>query len=119
MDGSTQKAEAWDFLRWFTTEIQAESGTTRYGDLLARTIKAIPAHEQDLSNNSDVLENNFFKEPFISQLEYSTPEPNVLKAAEIKNILMEEVQAGWAGKDSKKALDDAAIKVNAILESNK
>ena len=119
MDGSQQKTEAWDFLRWFTTEIQAETGTTRYGDLLARTIKAIPAHEQDLNNNRDVLEDNFFKEPFISQLEYSTPEPNVLKAAEIKNILMEEVQAAWAGKDSKDALDDAADKVNAILRSNK
>ncbi|MDA3802469.1 MAG: extracellular solute-binding protein [Patescibacteria group bacterium] len=119
MDKSKNKQEAWDFLRWFTTDIQEETNTTRYGDLLARTIKAIPAHEQDLENNSDVLEDNFFKEPFISQLEYSTPEPNVLKAAEIKKILMDEVQAAWLGKDSKQALDDAAQKVNLILEENK
>jgi multiple sugar transport system substrate-binding protein len=119
MDKSKNKQEAWDFLRWFTTDIQEETGTTRYGDLLARTIKAIPAHEKDLENNSDVLEENFFKEPFISQLEYSSPEPNVLKAAEIKRTLMEEVQAAWSGKDAKQALDDAASKVNVILESNK
>lgn len=118
MNKSKNKEKAWEFLRWFTTEIQEETGTTRYGDLLSRTIKAIPAHKQDLANNSDVLEDNFFKKPFISQLEYSTPEPNVLRAAEIKKILMNEVQAAWLGKDSKQALDDAAEKVNEILLNN-
>ncbi|MCK5138980.1 MAG: sugar ABC transporter substrate-binding protein, partial [Thermodesulfovibrionia bacterium] len=38
MGKSKHKEEAWDFLRWFTSEIQPDRKTTRYGDLLARTI---------------------------------------------------------------------------------
>jgi multiple sugar transport system substrate-binding protein len=118
MDKSKNKQATWDFLRWFTTEIQPERGTTRYGDLMARTIKAIPSRKVDLENNKDVLENNFFKAPFISQLGISTPEPNVLRAAEMKEILRTEIEATWAGKDVKQALDDAAFKTDAILKSN-
>lgn len=118
MEKSQNKEAAWNFLRWFTTDIQPERGTTRYGDLMARTIKAIPSRKVDMENNKDVLENNFFKKPFISQLGISTPEPNILRIAEIKAILQAEIEATWAGKDVKQALDDAAGKVNAILKNN-
>jgi len=118
MNKSRNKEAAWDFLRWFTTEIQPDRGTTRYGDLLARTIKAIPSRRIDMENNKDMLENNFFKQPFISQLSISTPEPNVLQAAEMKEILRTEIEAVWTGKASQQALDDAAAKINAILKGN-
>ncbi len=119
MDKSRNKEAAWDFLRWFTRDIQEETGTTRYGDLMARTIKAIPSRVVDLENNSDVLEDNFFKAPFISQLPISTPEPNVLQAAEMKAILMKEIEATWSGKDAREALNDAAIEINFILKQNR
>ncbi|MEI7451951.1 MAG: extracellular solute-binding protein [Candidatus Falkowbacteria bacterium] len=119
MNKSKNKKAAWDFLRWFTEDVQP-SGTTRYGDLLARTIKAIPDRKVDLvsSANKDVLVSNTFKAPFIAQLSSSTPEPNVLQAAKIKATLMEQIQAAWVGKDVKQALDDAASRVQLILDSN-
>jgi len=119
MNKSKNKQASWDFLRWFTTDIQPDRGTTRYGDLLARTIKAIPNRKVDLENNKDMLENNFFKTPFISQLLISTPQPNILHAAEIREIMLGEIEAAFAGKDAKRALDDAAVKINNILKQNK
>ncbi len=117
MEKSNNKNEAWDFLRWFTTEIQAERGTTRYGDLMARTIKAIPSRLVDMENNADVLEDNDFKAPFIAQLEISTPEPNIPQAAAIKQVLMQEIEAAWIGKDPADALNDAAYQVNSLLRN--
>lgn len=115
MEGSKNKDVAWDFLRWFTTDIQDDRGTTRYGDLMARTIKAIPGRQIDIDGNADVLENNPFKAPFISQLEISTPEPNILQAAAVKDILRQEIEAAWSGKDTTQALDDAETRINALL----
>jgi maltose-binding protein MalE len=62
-----------------------------------------------------MLEGNPFKAPFIAQLPISTSEPNIPEAAEIKNVLLEEIEAAWVGKDPIKALDDAADRVNLIL----
>jgi len=115
MEGSENKEATWDFLRWFTSDIQPERGTTRYGDLLARTIKAIPSRQSDLANNADVLENNPFKAPFISQLSISTPEPNILQAAAAKDILRQEIEAAWTGKAPAQAIKDAATKINELL----
>lgn len=116
MNKSEHKEEAWDFLRWFTSEIQPDRNTTRYGDLMARTIKAIPSRKIDMENNKDVLDDNFFKGPFVAQLKDSVPEPNILEAARVKEILRREIEAAWIGKSVKKALDDAAAEVNKILE---
>jgi len=117
MNKSKNKQAAWDFLRWFTEDVQPKTGTTRYGDLLARTIKAIPDRKIDLNNNKDVLNNNSFKAPFIAQLASSTAEPNVLQAAKIKATLMDQIQAAWVGKDVTQALNDAAAKVQDILNN--
>lgn len=115
MNASKEKEAAWDFLRWFTTDVQDDRGTTRYGDLMARTIKAIPSRQIDLEGNADVLEDNFFKAPFISQLPISSPEPNILQAAAAKEILRQEIEAAWSGKNSAQALNDAESRINALL----
>lgn len=116
MNASKEKEAAWDFLRWFTKDVQDDRGTTRYGDLMARTIKAIPSRQVDLIGNADVLENNFFKAPFIYQLPTSTPEPNILQAAAAKEILREEIEAAWSGKSVNQALNDAENRINALLQ---
>src|SRR4029079_9841083 len=48
---SQHKKEAWDFLTWFNTEVQPATNTTRYGDLLANTIGAIPSRKVDIDNH--------------------------------------------------------------------
>jgi multiple sugar transport system substrate-binding protein len=111
---STHKQEAWDFLRWLTSEVQP-TGTTRYGDLMAENIGGIPARKVDFESHKDVLGDSYTK-MFIDQMKYSIPEPNVFEASNIKAALMKEIEAAWAGqKTAKVALDDAATAVNTIL----
>lgn len=114
MNKSQHKQEAWDFLKWFTTETQS-SGTTRYGDLLANTIGAIPARKVDFTTHKDAL-GDFFTSTYVDQMNVSTAEPNVMQASQIKAILMTEIQAAWAGqKTAKQALDSAATNIDEIL----
>lgn len=118
MEGSANKDEAWKFLQWFTSEVQDDTGTTRYGDLLANTIGAIPARNEDFESHKEVL-GDFFTKVFVDQMAISTAEPNVLQADEIKSTLMKEIQAAWdSKKTAKQALDDAAAAVNVLLEQN-
>jgi multiple sugar transport system substrate-binding protein len=112
---STSKDEAWEFLEWFTAETQS-NGTTRYGDLLANTIGAIPARKADFERHKEVL-GDFFTKVYVDQMKNATVEPNVLQSSTIKEKLMTEIQAAWDGeKTSKQALDDAATEINKILE---
>jgi multiple sugar transport system substrate-binding protein len=118
MAGSAHQDEAWDFLKWFTSELQEDTGTTRYGDLLANTIGAIPARNEDFQSHQDVL-GDFFTKVFVDQMSISTAEPNVLQSDEIKSTLMAEIQAAWDGKKTaKEALDTAATAVNKLLDEN-
>ncbi len=112
---SKHKKEAWEFLRWFTSEIQPKTGTTRYGDLLTDPIGAIPSRRSDIEGNKDKL-NTPFKRVFVEELENSVPEPNIMQASQVKNILMGEIESAWAGeKTAKESLDSACAKINEIL----
>ncbi len=114
MKQSPNQQAAWDFLKWFTSDTQS-SGTTRYGDLLANTIGAIPARAVDFNSHKDVL-GDFFTKVYIDQMKNSKAEPNVLQSSDIKAALMTEIQAAWDGrKTSKEALDSAATAVDKIL----
>ena len=118
MAGSAHQEEAWKFLQWFTAEVQDDTKTTRYGDLLANTIGAIPARNDDFQSHQNVL-GDFFTKVFVDQMDISTAEPNVLQSDEIKSTLMAEIQSAWDGKKTaKEALDAAATAVNKLLDEN-
>ncbi|MBN2142636.1 ABC transporter substrate-binding protein [Candidatus Woesearchaeota archaeon] len=117
MSSSPHKQEAWDFLRWFTSEVQPDRGTTRYGDLLARTIGAIPSRKIDLDGNKDKMGDSFFKKTFVEEIPNSVAEPNVMNSAKIKEIMRIEIEASWAGeKTPKEALDSACEKIDQLLQ---
>lgn len=119
MNQSQNKQESWDFLKWFSSDIQETTGTTRYGDLLANNIGAIPARKVDFEKHNDVL-GDFFTSVFVDQMSSSVAEPNVLSSSAIKTGLMQEIQAAWDGtKTSGQALDAASAAIDAILEQNK
>ncbi len=114
MSSSKHKQAAWDFLKWFSTDVQA-SGTTRYGDLMADPIGAIPSRKIDIEKHQDVL-GDFFTKTFVEQLPNSKAEPNVADAGTIKSTLMTEIQAAWAGqKTAAEALNAAAAAVDKTL----
>lgn len=118
LKSSQHKEQAWDFLKWIEGERQ-QSGTTRYGDLLANTIGSIPARKDDFNSHKDAL-NNFFMGTYVKQMQTSTAEPNVLQASGIKAALMSEIQSAWLGqKTSKQALDSAAATVDKMLAEQK
>jgi multiple sugar transport system substrate-binding protein len=115
MAKSAHKTEAWNFLKWFTTEVQPETKTTRYGDLLANNIGAIPGRLIDVKNQP-VLSNDSFTKVYVGQLPNGVSEPNVANIGSIKSTLMSEIEAAFAGsKTAKEALDTAALKVDKIL----
>lgn len=115
MAKSQHKQEAWDFLRWFSQQQQPGTGTTRYGDLLAQNIGAIPSRIVDFNSHKEIL-GDFYTKVYVDQMKYGVAEPNVLEASAIKAKLMNEIQAAWAGqKTAKQALDAAASEVNTIL----
>jgi multiple sugar transport system substrate-binding protein len=115
MGKSKNKEAAWNFLKWFSTDVQS-SGTTRYGDLLAENIGAIPSRKIDFESHKDVL-GDFFTKIYVDEMKNTVAEPNVLESNNIKATLMKEIQAAWAGKKTaKEALDSAAIEVDKILE---
>lgn len=120
MAKSKHKQEAWEFLRWFTTQQQGLIlGTTRYGDLLAYNIGAIPSRKVDFGSHKEIL-GDFFTKTYVDQIKYGVAEPNVSNASQIKAALMKEIEAAWAGqKTAKQALDAAARAVDAILAQNK
>jgi multiple sugar transport system substrate-binding protein len=114
MAQSPHKREAWDFLRWFTGEIQKETGRTRYGALLADTIGAIPSRKSDIERSISLL--TPFKKVYVDQLPNSVPEPNVAEYARIKNILRAYIESALADEISAQtALDRAAEEINEIL----
>jgi multiple sugar transport system substrate-binding protein len=118
MAKSQHKQEAWDFLRWFTQETQPTTGTTRYGDLLAQNIGAIPSRKVDFNAHKEVL-GDFFTSVYVDQMKYGVAEPNVADASKIKAALLTQIEAAWAGnKTAKQALDAAAADVDAILAQN-
>ena len=45
--------------RWFALEKQPETGTTRYGDLLAQNIGAIPSRRDDIAGSDAELSTPF------------------------------------------------------------
>lgn len=112
---SKNKKAAWDFLMWFTAEVQKPKNTTRLGDLMVETIGSLPCREIDLANHPDTL-NDLYTKTFVEELKNSRPEPNVAQGAEVKTILANEIVEAWHGrKTAKQALDDAALKINEIL----
>lgn len=119
MEKSNNKEEAWKFLKWFTMEIQPETGTTRYGDLLANTIGSIPARKVDFESHKEVL-GDFFTSEYVNQMKNMVSEPNVLKSSLIKSTLMKEILIAWSGKKTAiEALNDAASAIDKILIENK
>jgi len=118
MNKSQYKKEAWDFLRWFALEVQPETNTTRYGDLLAYTIGSIPSRRIDFESHKEVL-GDFFTNQYVESMKNAFYEPNVLNSSKIKSILMKEILSAWSEeKTAEKALNDAASKIDKILENN-
>jgi multiple sugar transport system substrate-binding protein len=112
---SKNKDASWKFLKWLSTDIQS-SGTTRFGDLLSNTIGAIPSRKSDFQNYA-VVNTDPFKQVFVDQMPNAVPEPNVRDAEKIKNILLTQIEAAWAGlKTPEQALKDAQTEVDAILK---
>jgi len=117
MNKSKNKEEAWKFLKWFAMETQS-SGTTRYGDLLADTIGSIPARKVDFDSHKEVL-GDFFTKEYVAQMKNAIAEPNVNNGSKIKSTLQAEILSAWSGKvTAKQALDNAATKIDKILEEN-
>lgn len=117
MDKSQYKAEAWEFLKWISTDIQPETGTTRYGDLLANTIGAIPSRKVDFESHKTVLGDSFTG-VYVDQMKNAVAEPNVAYSNSIKAALMAEIQAAWVGeKSAAAALTAAAKAVDQLLSS--
>lgn len=115
MEKSAHQVEAWDFLRWFAFEAQPETGTTRYGDLLAQVIGAIPCRTIDIEGNSASLSSPFCK-PFVDELVNSVPEPNILESAKVNQVLIDEIQATWLGtKTTTEAATDACSRIESIF----
>ncbi|MBN2142976.1 sugar ABC transporter substrate-binding protein [Candidatus Woesearchaeota archaeon] len=115
---SRHKQEAWDFLKWLHTEVQPETGTTRYGDLLTNVIGAIPSRNVDLENHQEQL-SSVFKKGYVAELKNSVPEPNILEAGRVKKALLDEIVGAWVGdKTPKEALDAAKAKIDPILAEN-
>lgn len=83
-------------MKWFNTEVVPETQTTRYGDLLANTIGAIPSRKLDIDNHQSVLSDPFTK-VFVDQIPVSVAEPNVPQADVIKKTSHETnpVCFGW------------------------
>ncbi len=116
MEKSKQKDEAWKFLRWFTEDIQPQTGTTRYGDLLAENIGAIPSRTVDFESHKDVL-GDFFSKVYVSQMKYAVAEPNVADASAIKAALLKHIQSAWSGqKTADQALGEAKTEIDALLK---
>ena len=115
---SKHKDEAWKFLYWLTAEIQPATGTTRYGDLLAENIGAIPPRRVDFDNHPAQL-HDLYTSVFIQELKHSIPEPNIAQGAEIKTIIMQEIVNAWnMRKTAEKALTDACRRIQPILNAN-
>jgi len=113
--GSKHQEEAWNFLKWYCSEVQPATNTTREGDLMANCIGSLPARNIDLENHPEAL-GDLYTQGFVDQLQYGGNEPNVYQGAEIKTILMNEIVKTWNGqKTAKQALDDAAAQINEIL----
>ncbi|MCK4418732.1 extracellular solute-binding protein, partial [Candidatus Aerophobetes bacterium] len=112
--GSKHKEEAWDFLRWFCSDVQPATNTTRQGDLMAGNVGALPPRKIDMENQETL--GDLYTQTFIEELEYARGEPNIFQGAEIKRILMNEIVKTWnAQKTAKQALDDAVKQINEIL----
>ncbi len=112
--GSKHKAAAWAFLKWISSDIQP-SGTTRYGDLLAETIGAVPSRTVDFTGHADAL-GSFFMQPFVGQMKNAVYEPEIASANEAKAILQQDIWAAWSGqKTAVQALDDAKQDIDMLL----
>ena len=116
MSKSQHKEEAWKFLKWFSSELNPPIiGTTRYGDLLAENIGAIPSRKVDFDGHKKFLK-DFFTSVYLDQMKYGVAEPNVAESNNIKASLMKEIESAWSGqKTAKEALDSAAVSIDKIL----
>ncbi|MCX7845576.1 MAG: ABC transporter substrate-binding protein [Dictyoglomaceae bacterium] len=112
---SKYKKEAWDFLMWFSSEIQ-KNNTTRLGDYLVEKVGAIPSRLIDLQNHPEQLYDQFTK-TFVEELKNSIAEPNIPNGAKIKTILMNEIVTAWKLiKTPEQALKDAVKEINKLLQ---
>lgn len=113
---SNHKKEAWDFLMWFSSEVQKNKSTTRLGDYLAEKVGAIPSRIIDQQNHPEQLYDQFTK-TFVEELKHSIPEPNIPNGAKIKTILMNEIVSAWKLiKTPEQALKDAVKEINKLLQ---
>lgn len=116
--GSKNKKAAWDFLKWVSSDVQPATQTTRYGDLLTDTIKAIPSRKIDIDHHASL--HDFYTSTFVKELAHGVAEPNIENSSQMKTIIMQQIEAAWAGtKTPKDALDAAATEVDRLLATNK
>jgi len=113
---SKYKKEAWDFLMWFSSDIQKNKNTTRLGDYLVEKVGAIPSRIIDQQNHPEQLYDQFTK-TFVEELKNSIAEPNIPNGAKIKTILMNEIVSAWKLiKTPEQALKDAVKEINKLLQ---
>jgi multiple sugar transport system substrate-binding protein len=115
-NSSKNKEEAWKFLKWFNSNIQASTKTTRDGDFLVQTIGVIPSRKIDIQNHPKQL-SDFFTAPFVKALSVAKAQQYFLHDNEIKNILRENIVLAWTlHKTAEEALNDATTKINSFLK---
>lgn len=113
---SKYKEEAWKFLKWFNSDVQLASKTTRNGDFLVETISVIPSRKIDIDNHKKQLDDSFTA-PFVKALSVAKAQQYFLHDNEIKTILRESIVLTWTmHKTPEAALNDATIKINNFLK---
>lgn len=113
---SPNKQAAWDFLRWWLCEVREDTGTTRYGEFVAKNLKVIPPRECDFQGYPEHTYGPYTR-VFVEQLPFTIPEPNLAQGAQIKSIIWEEILNTWSMlKSPEKALQDACARIQPILD---
>ena len=107
---SKQKKEAWDYLKWFTSKETQER--------LLNDPRAAFA-----SARKDLVEANRKSSPwnaaFMDSIPYMRDFFNITPYSEFLDVLQSEENLGFSGRKSpEKAMNDAAIEAQAILDSN-
>lgn len=113
---SKYKDEAWKFLKWFNSDIQTTTKTTRNGDFMVETIGVIPSRKIDIENHKKHLGDSFTA-PFVKALDVAKAQQYFLHDNEIKTILRENIVLSWSGhKTAEEALTEATTKINNFLK---
>jgi multiple sugar transport system substrate-binding protein len=109
---SPNQQAAWDFIRWLNT---GQDGSLSCMGGMLMNLGALTANTGDIAAAQDTL-GDYFTAPYVEALERSTPEPNVIQAAEIERVLRGYIEQAWAGElSAEEALRQADAAITDIL----